>query len=132
MKNWTVGIALAAATLMAQAQPYVTGSIGMTRASDDCEGTRNCDKTDVGFKVLGGYKLSPNLGIEGGYYNLGKISATVPVGFANVAAEIKTTGLGVGVAMFGDVAPQANVFGRLAIASLKTKVSASYAGRIQD
>jgi opacity protein-like surface antigen len=30
--------------------------------------------------------------------------------------------------MFGDVAPQANVFGRLAIASLKTKVSASYAG----
>lgn len=51
--------------------PYVGGSVGSSNySSDSCVG--NCDKTDIGFKVVGGYMFTPYLGAEVGYGAFGK------------------------------------------------------------
>lgn len=56
--------------------PYVGGSLGPSNfSSDSCIG--NCDKTDIGYKVFGGYMFTPYLGAEVGYGAFGK--ATVGI-----------------------------------------------------
>lgn len=126
MKKWILGVALAAAAVAAQAQMYVSGSVGLSSASVDCTGTSSCDKSGVGFKLLGGYKVTPNVAVEAGYYNLGKFSAAGSLpGWGAVKTDLKTAGFGVGAALSAEIAPQVSVLGRLALASMSTKVSAS-------
>jgi OmpA-OmpF porin, OOP family len=68
--------------------PYVGGSVGSSNySSDSCVG--NCDKTDIGFKVFGGYMFTPYLGAEVGYGAFGKAKVGI-TGLGN--AEIKTSG----------------------------------------
>jgi OOP family OmpA-OmpF porin len=127
MKKWILGVALAAAAVGAQAQVYVTASGGLSSASVDCEGY-SCDKSAMGFKLLGGYQVMPNVAVEAGYYNLGKWTASVPLGSSTVKTVMKTAGFGVGAALSADIAPKVHVVGRLAVASMSTKFSASLAG----
>jgi OOP family OmpA-OmpF porin len=45
--------------------------------------TISSDDTDVGYKIFGGYQISPRVGVEGGYFSLGKTrfsNSTVPTG----------------------------------------------------
>jgi opacity protein-like surface antigen len=129
MKKWILAAALAAAAVGAQAQVYVTASGGLSSASVDCGGTSSCDKSGMGFKLLGGYRVMPNVAVEAGYYNLGKFSASGFVsGWGTVKTEWKTAGFGVGAALSADIAPNVNVVGRLALASMSTKVSANIGG----
>jgi OOP family OmpA-OmpF porin len=116
-------IAAAAATLLcsgAFAQGYVSASVGTARLSADCSGTTSCDKSDTGFKLLGGYKFAPNLGAELVYFDFGK--ATASDGIATV--EIRNSAVGAGVAFMQDIAPSWNFVGRLGLASVKTKITA--------
>jgi OOP family OmpA-OmpF porin len=90
--------ALASGTALAQTPPpgvgpYVGGSIGMSDYSiDDCIG--DCDKTDVGGKVFGGYMFTPYLGAELSYQSFGKAKVNVPVAGFAVNAEAKSSGFG--------------------------------------
>lgn len=128
MKKWILGVALAAAAVGAQAQMYVSASGGLSSASVDCSGSSGCDKSGFGFKVLGGYRVTPNVAVEAGYYNLGKWSASVPWGTATLKTDLKTAGFGVGAALSANIAPKVNVVGRLALASMSSKLSVSLAG----
>jgi OOP family OmpA-OmpF porin len=122
IKKWILGLVLGATFTAVSAEPYMVASGGLARSNEDCSGVSSCDKNGIGFKLLGGYKLTPNLGIEGGYYNLGKVSAAD----SGVSMSIKSAGFGVGIAGFVDLAPQVRGFGRLGVASLKTKLDWSY------
>ncbi len=128
MKTWILGAALAAAAVAAQAQVYVSASGGLSSASVDCGGSSSCDKSGFGFKVVGGYQVMPNVAVEAGYYNLGKWTASFPWGTGTLKTDMKTAGFGAGAALSAEIAPKVNVVGRLALASMSTKLSASLAG----
>jgi OOP family OmpA-OmpF porin len=74
---------------------YIGGSIGSSNYStDECIG--DCDKTDIGGKIFGGYMFTPNIGAEVAYVSLGKAK----VNFADslngvpvvVSGEFKSSG----------------------------------------
>lgn len=76
MKNSLIGAAIAAATLLgataAQAQPYVGVSAGQSDYKVDCTGASSCDNQDAGYKLFGGWMFTPNFGVEGALFDLGK------------------------------------------------------------
>ncbi len=66
---------------------YGGGSYGKTdaicdKSDDGCEGN--------GWKIFGGYKLTDNIAVEGGYYNLGE-SEQKGVAFTDAATSISGT-----------------------------------------
>ncbi len=81
---------------------YAGVSAGQAEA--DCS---NCDSN--GWKLFGGYKVTPNLAVEGGYYSLFNTEEEVTSG---TTAEITASGLGfAGVASF-PVSDDFEVFGK--------------------
>ena len=75
LKSFVMG---AAALVMAQAAPaqhvtqpfYGLGSIGISEftggdADNVCRGVQECDRTGNAFKLIGGYKLTPSLAVDG-------------------------------------------------------------------
>lgn len=91
-KQTILALATLAFCATAAAQPYVVGSVGVSRLSADCTGVSNCDKTDVGYKALGGFKFAPNFAAEFGYADFGKARASE----GGVAASIGNTAFLVG------------------------------------
>lgn len=89
---------LASGAAFAQVGPYVGGSIGMSNYAVDEACIADCDKTDVGGKIFGGYMFTPNIGAELMYGSFGKAKISfqdtlngVPV---NVSGEFKSSGWG--------------------------------------
>jgi OOP family OmpA-OmpF porin len=114
MKKVIVGSLIALLAGVAHASPYVTGSFG-TSTVDICDDFDNCDDGSTGFKILGGYKFTPNIAVEAGYFNFGK--ATVD------GDTLKATGLGIGGAFHYDTGSDFVVFGRLGVADMEAKAS---------
>jgi OOP family OmpA-OmpF porin len=116
--------ALASGAAFAQSPgvgPYVGASIGLSDYdwSGGCIG--DCDKTDVGFKLYGGYMFTPNFGAEVGYGAFGKAKVGV-TGVGN--AELKSSGFhGFLTAQY----PVDNwaLFGKLGFAWLDNEVTAN-------
>jgi len=100
------------------AQTYVGGAIGQGHVNLDCAGLSNCDNSDTGYKIFGGYKFTPNVAGEVTYFNFGKAKASA----GGVDATVKGTGVGLGVAFLGDFAPQWSGVARLGVASNRVKV----------
>lgn len=103
---------------------YGVVSLGSSRLDLDCTGATSCDKTDTAYKLLGGYKFSPNFAVEAGVLGFGKARASD----ATVAADISNTAIGGGVAFHQDLAANWNFVARLGLASVKTKLSGTVAG----
>ena len=83
-------VLLSAAPAFAQETgPYVAGSIGMATIDADAQSLSDglaargftnrveADETAVAFKLLGGYRLHRNFGVEAGYVNFGKFDFDV-------------------------------------------------------
>ncbi len=81
---------------------YIVAGVGFSRvdvkgadldrhmAGQGLSTSTNIDRTNMGWKLVGGYKFTKNLGLEGGYLNLGRVSTHVqalPGGTANVIQE---------------------------------------------
>lgn len=125
MKNqYAIALASLALCATAAAQPYVVGSVGLSRLSADCTGVSNCDKTDVGYKALGGFRFAPNFAAEFGYADFGKAKASQD----GVAASIGNTAFLAGGAYHQELAPNWNFVARLGAARVKTKISGSVDG----
>jgi len=116
MKKTIVGIAVSLLAGVSYASPYVSISAGSSTV-DACEGLAGCDDGSTGFKLLGGYKLNPNMAIEGGYFDFGKASAG--------GATLKANGFGVGGAFHYDINSDFKLVGRLGAANMKADASAS-------
>ncbi len=122
---------IAAAVLLAGlpaltfAQGYVGASIGQVRVNLDCTGTDTCDKSDTAFKVFGGYMFMPYVGVEGAYYDQGKLRQTATdQTLGRVTADWKGDGWGlfaVGAVPLGNF----SLFGKLGAVSSKIKVDAT-------
>lgn len=59
---------------------YVGATVGQTTASDGCSGIIlpgiTCNDSDTAWRILGGYRLDPNISLELGYQDLGQVRAT--------------------------------------------------------
>lgn len=121
-------IALAAAAFAnvasAQSQGYVGLQVGTSRSDIDCSGTTSCDKNDTGFKVFGGYKLTPEWAIELGYSDLGKTKFSTGA----VTGSVATTSLGLGVAYHLAFGNDWTGVARLGVASNQVKLSGTVNG----
>jgi OOP family OmpA-OmpF porin len=90
--------ALAAAPAFAQGF-YVGGHFGQVRYANTCDEIGgsgvSCDDSDTGFRILGGYQITPLIAAEVAYTDLGELSARGPGGTASVevsAFEIVAVG----------------------------------------
>ena len=92
MKKTLIGLAIAAATTPAWSQEptskfYAGASLGQSKFKGACDTEAgitlsNCKDSDTAWKIFGGYQFTPNLAVELGYNDFGRISsdATVIVG----------------------------------------------------
>jgi OmpA-OmpF porin, OOP family len=124
MKKIILAVAAFAAlsgTAFAQqaSQAYVGAGIGQGHVNTDCSGVPECKNNDTGYKLYGGYKFTPNIAAEVTYFDFGKSKASG----GGASAELRGTGLGVGVAFLGDFAPQWSGVARLGVASNRMKLS---------
>ncbi len=123
-KQPAIALAIVAFCAAATAQPYGLVSAGASRLSVDCEGVPFCDKTDVGSKVMAGYRFTPHWAAELGYFDFGKAKA----GDGEISATIGNTAVGLGMAFHQKLGTDWNLVARLGAARVKTKLSGSVAG----
>ncbi len=69
---------------------YAASSLGLMYSGQDCDGTLVCEKQRIGGKVFGGYRFTPNLAAEVGFYYLGKFNATQGSNFINPSLGTRT------------------------------------------
>ena len=123
---------------------YAGGNVGSTRGHFDnptnltpfvgpglAIGSTSVDDKDRGWKLYGGYRLTPNFALEGGYYDLGKFNYrynTVPLG--SFGGEMRVRGLNldaVGIVPMGD---RFSVFGRIGAAYSDVRTDFSRSGAV--
>jgi OOP family OmpA-OmpF porin len=104
-----VAAALAAGGVAsAQAEgPYVGGSLGAPRYSSSVNGIGG-DDGGTAVKLYGGYQLTPNLGFEGGYFDLGHRE--------DASGRVKARGLYADAVGSYAIAPQWSVLGSAGLA----------------
>ena len=125
IKHVLAGLLVAAVSVGASAQSaYGVVSFGSSRLNADCSGTSSCDKTDTAYKLLAGYKYSPNFAAEAGFFGFGKARASNGA----VSAQIKNEAFGAGIAFHQDLAPDWNFVARLGLASVRSKISGTVSG----
>lgn len=130
-------IALAAALLAlatsASAQltnkAYIGGAFGPSHLEADC-GVFSCDNNDTGYKLYAGYKVHPQIAIEGGYIDFGKSNVSLgPVGVGSLAAD----GFLVNAAGRLALTRELTGVGRLGLAFIDAKASGlPYGNRTDD
>lgn len=121
-------IALAAALLAlatsASAQlankAYIGGAFGASNVAVDCGGVASCDNNDTGYKLYAGYKVHPQIAIEGGYIDFGK--SKISVGSFGVGS-IAVDGFLVNAAGRLPFTRELTGVGRLGLAFVDTKAS---------
>lgn len=103
---------------------YVGLTIGQAEADGSCPAGFSCDFKDTDWKILGGYRFSRNIAVEGFWAEHGEI--TVRTGAVSATAESRTFG----VAALGilPLNPQFDLFGKLGLGSTKIKATASAPG----
>lgn len=93
---------------------YVGAGVGQA-TTDLCDdlgiGGVNCDDTDTGMKIFGGYKFNPNFGIEAGLVDLGEVSITGPGG----TATIEVDGFQFAAVGVYPINPKFSMFGKLGL-----------------
>jgi len=68
---------------------YIGAGVGQSEADDACSGVSNCDDTDTGWKLFGGYRFTQYVAIEAGYVDLGEYSGSS----GGISASAEVTGV---------------------------------------
>lgn len=111
---------------------YVGAGIGRAKANDACDFgaigfVGSCDDKSTTWNLFAGYQFTPNIAVEAGYVDLGKVSASGRVGGTPVSASAETQAFElVGVGML-PVAPSISLYGKLGLARWDADATASSA-----
>ena len=126
-----VGVIAVSLAPLGHAQPtqpvprwYAGGNVG---ASDfgGCPGFASCDTRDVGYRLFGGLQLTPIIGAEFGYADLGKTSASV----AAISGSTKARGLTAHAIGSWPVFDRTSIFGKLGLIYGESRVSGGFGSR---
>lgn len=124
-----VGLLLLPAHSFAQESGfYVGGALGQAKFTEWCvadPAVLACDDKTTAWKILGGYRFSRYLAIEGTYIDWGEVDGSVLVGGAprRVTAEQTSMGIaGVGSLPLG---PQFSIFGKAGFLMTEQETPAS-------
>jgi OOP family OmpA-OmpF porin len=114
---------LASGAAFAQVGPYVGVSVGQSNyGASNCVG--QCDKTDIGMKLYGGYMFSEYLGVEAHYgaYGSANLNTTTVVNFTPYNALAKISASSLNGYVLGQI-PFDNfrLFGKVGFAYMNTK-----------
>lgn len=123
---------------------YGGGSIGQSRAKIDTERinanllgaglsttSMSTDERDTAYKLFGGYQFNRHVGLEGGYFNLGRFgfnSTTSPAGTLN--GEIKLQGLNLDLVGTWPLSQRWSALGRVGAQYARTRDSFSSTGAV--
>ena len=102
---------------------YVGVNAGSTTHTISFDGESGSEKT-TGARVYGGYQVNPSFGIEAGYVNFGKVTATdegLTVTFKPTAIYAAATGT-------MPMSPSFNLIGKLGVARAKSTFGLAYQG----
>lgn len=114
---------------------YAGANVGSTRASiDDARITSGLlgsgltatsidnDERSRGYKLFGGYQFNKNLGLEGGYFDLGEFgyrANTIPSG--SLSGNIKLRGLNLDLVGTVPITDKFSAFGRLGVTRIESR-----------
>lgn len=91
---------------------YLGGSFGQTTLKAWCDAPpgalTGCDDTDIGWKVVGGYRFHRNFAAEGTYIDWGKVSAST----ATRSVSAKNTSFGIAAVGILPLGERFSVFGK--------------------
>ena len=119
MKKVLLAFAALLTSEAALAEGYFGIAGGRTQQKVDCSGTTNCDITDTGRKLYGGYKLSPFVAVELSYTDFGEVNAVI----GNVSASYTASSVSIGSAVFLPLAAKLTGVARVGISSSKSEVT---------
>lgn len=128
MKKIALAVALIGTMSAASAQVYLAGNLGQARIDVDCSDTVSCDKSDIGYKLTAGYQLNPLVALEASYIDFGKVKARVLESGINVDVKGESSGFLLAAALRHNITPEVSLVGRVGLAMLKSKVTASALG----
>ena len=139
--------ALAASPVLAQAPAggwYGGASVGRSATTiDDARitsgllgqglGSVSIDDRDrsTGYKLFGGYQITPNIGVEGGYFDLGKTgytARTVPAG--TLTGDMRLKGLNLDLVGTIPLTGKLSALGRVGVTSIRARDSFAATGAV--
>jgi OmpA-OmpF porin, OOP family len=104
---------------------YVGAAIGRSDYRIDTTGANSVDTKDTAGKVFFGATITPNLGVEGTLFDLGRSSGSVVVpGVGTVNASARVRGLGVSGVLSMPVGP-VSLFAKAGIANVRARAETS-------
>jgi opacity protein-like surface antigen len=101
---------------------YLGGGLGYAGQTIDCEGISNCSKSHVGFKLMGGYQVMPNLAIEASYGDTGRTKVSED----GRDASLKTHSFTVAALGIFPVTKEVELFGKLGVHSTRTRFNTNF------
>lgn len=132
MKKIALAVALIGTMSAASAQVYLAGNLGQARIDVDGTDVQNLDKSDTGYKLTVGYQLNSLVALEGSYIDFGKAKGRVFDSGVAVNVNAESSGFLLAAALRHNVTPEVSLVGRLGLAVLKNKVTASALGFSQS
>ena len=72
---------------------YAAGSLGLMLTSQECMHAMTCEHNRIGGKLFGGYRFTPDLAAEVGFFYLGKFNATQGSNFVPSPSSPQATDL---------------------------------------
>ena len=106
---------------------YIGGSVGRAEQKLSVEGMSISD-TDTGYKLVGGYQITPAVGVEAGYAVLGESNVTADGD--SLGAEPKSFYVAVTGTL--PLSPVASAFVKLGAARTKTTLYTSFMGDFES
>ena len=105
---------------------YLGTGIGYAGHSTDCHDVEDCSKSRMGFKLLAGYQIMPNLAIESSYGDTGRTKAN----FGDDYLSSKTRSFTVAALGIYPVAKDVELFGKIGAHSTRNKYNINMPGLI--
>jgi OOP family OmpA-OmpF porin len=115
------------AAFAAEPAAYVSASVGSAEQKLSIEGISVTD-SDTAFQIAGGYRFTPNVGVEAGYTNFG----TGSISGNGVTVSSKPQSAHVAVTGAWNFTPEFAITGKLGAAHTRTKAEVRFNGESES
>lgn len=119
----TAALCVAAGSASAQSV-YLHASAGAAYHALDCRRSVNCDRSDVGYRIGGGYRIARNWAAEVNYVDFGEATVNSSAG---ATTRLRTSGLGIGGAFISPPESRLTWAARVGVMAMNSDASGANA-----